>query len=49
MLIGGNLIDRSSGMPVEIHNVDGLYIHENSVAHPDWLKLQDCENVSIAD
>ena len=48
LLISGNLIDRASGAPLEIHNVDGLFIQGNHIdrpsrsAKPDWLKLQDC-------
>ena len=49
MLIGGNMIDRASGLPVEIHSVRGLFVHHNSLSHPDWLKLQDCEEVSVRD
>jgi hypothetical protein len=55
LLIGGNLIDRASGSPVEIHNVDGLFIQGNQIDRPsgsdqsDWIKLQDCDNVSLYD
>jgi hypothetical protein len=55
MLISGNLIDRASGMPLEIHNVDGLFILGNQIDRPgysgtsEWVRLQDCENVSMRD
>ena len=51
--IDGNLIDRASGFPLEIHNVDGLFIEGNHIDRPsslgqsDGFKLQDCDNVTL--
>jgi len=58
MTITGNYFARTKTAPVNIHNVDGLKIHGNSVdwisidasapdGRPGWLYLQDCSNVSI--
>ena len=56
LTISGNYFARTDGVPVTIHNVDGLRIHGNSIdrapgASPsdrtDWLDLQDCSNTSI--
>ena len=49
----GNLIDRASGTPLEIHNVDGLLLEGNHIeglsvsAQSDGFKLQDCANVTL--
>ena len=51
--IEGNLIDRSSGTPLVIHNVDGLLLEGNHIeglsgsAQSDGFKLQDCVNVTL--
>lgn len=53
MRIEGNLIDRASGAPLSIHNVDGLLIEGNHIeglsvsAQSDGFKLQDCANVTL--
>lgn len=56
--ITGNTFARTEGIPLSIHNVDGLRIHDNHVDWtprnspspsdpPDWIYLQDCGKVSI--
>ena len=51
--IEGNLIDRSSGTPLVIHNVDGLLLEDNHIeglsgsAQSEGFKLQDCVNVTL--
>jgi len=56
MTIIGNYFGRTEGVPVSVHNVDGLKIQGNSIdwtpratpaERPDWLSLQDCDNISI--
>lgn len=50
-----NCFSRTVKPPVVIHNVDGLVIHGNDIDHPaqesspspEWLQLQDCDNVSL--
>ncbi|MBT4822884.1 MAG: right-handed parallel beta-helix repeat-containing protein [Lentisphaerae bacterium] len=58
MTIAGNCFGRTSGIPLSIHNVDGLTIHGNSIDRPadtalpdqtKWFHLQDCSNVSFED
>lgn len=50
--IEGNLIDGASGVPLNIHNVDGLLLEGNHIeglsvsAQSDGFKLQDCANVT---
>ncbi len=57
MTIAGNYFTRTKNAPINIHNVDGLKIHGNSVdwissdasaseGHADWLYVQDCDSVS---
>ena len=55
MTIEGNTFDRTDGVCISIHNVDGLALRGNSIdmqelspEHSDWLCLQDCENVSLS-
>ncbi len=54
MTITGNTFTRTDGVCMNIHNVDGLKIHDNNfdmpgspTDHSEWLYLQDCENVSL--
>lgn len=56
LTISGNTFSRTAGVPISIHNVDGLTIEDNHIDRaPDaarkgpanWLYLQDCENVSV--
>lgn len=56
LTISGNHFARTDGAPVSIHNVAGLKIEGNSIdrtpdasptGQPNWLYLQDCENVII--
>jgi len=34
MSIIGNTFGRTTGVPLQVHNVDGLKIHSNSIAYP---------------
>jgi hypothetical protein len=47
--IAGNYFGRTEGIPVSIHNVDGLRIEGNRVDtdRSNWLYLQDCANVTV--
>ncbi len=58
LTIAGNYFARTEGVPVSIHNVDGLQVSGNSVdrlprtsvSPPellDWLYLQDCGKVAV--
>jgi hypothetical protein len=58
LTISGNHFARTDGVPISIHNVAGLKIEGNSIdrtpdatptGQPNWLYLQDCENVTIRD
>lgn len=58
LTITGNYFARTDGIPISIHNVDGLQVHGNSVdwipraSTPDqfdWIYVQDSDNVSIRD
>ena len=50
MTIAGNSFSRTEGIPLSVHNVDGLQLCSNSVdraAGSKWFVLQDCTNVNV--
>ena len=51
LTITGNYFGRTEGIPVSVHNVDGLRIEGNRVDtdRSNWLYLQDCAKVTIED